>query len=149
MATLTKYDPNKFTVLLRLAQLENLVVELQRELKSIELKEGKAGRDGISVKGDPGPRGERGSDGAPSQVPGPQGRPGESIKGDRGERGPAGPDSSELLEDVRKQLVELRAIVTPLNAEFGKWMEAKKIAEAARAEYMTAATERMKSKRGA
>ena len=131
MATLTKYDPNKFTVHLRLAQLENLVVELQRELRSIELKEGRPGKDAISVKGDPGPRGERGSDGAPSQVPGPQGRPGESIKGDRGERGPAGPDTAEALEEFRRELMAIRAALQPLTAEFCLYLEQKKRTEAA------------------
>ncbi len=130
-AKLTKLDPNKFTVHLRLNQLESLVGELQREIKTIELKEGKPGKDGASITGPRGERGDRGEKGEPSTVPGPQGRPGESIKGDRGERGEPGPDSAEVLEDVKRQLVELRALVQPLTAEFCAYLEQKKRTEAA------------------
>lgn len=147
MSTLTKYDPNKFTVHLRLSQLENLVVELQRELKAIELKEGKPGRDGISITGPAGARGERGSDGAPSTVPGPPGPQAPGIKGDRGERGPAGPDSAELLESVRKELVALKAQVEPLTVEFAKYLEAKRLGEVYRAEHHAAITKRIQTKR--
>ncbi len=57
MATLTKFEHNKFTVGLRLSQLENLVVELQRELKTIEQREGKPGKDGTKITGARGVRG--------------------------------------------------------------------------------------------
>ena len=130
-ATLTKLDVNKFSVHRRLAQLESLVGELQREIRTIEQREGKPGRDGVSITGPRGERGDKGERGEPSTVPGPQGRPGESIKGDRGERGPAGPDSAEVLEDVKRQLVELRALVQPLTAEFCAYLEQKKRTEAA------------------
>ena len=50
-AKLTKLDVNKFTVHSRIGQLENAVGELQREIKTIELKEGKPGRDGAGITG--------------------------------------------------------------------------------------------------
>lgn len=111
--------------------------------------QGCAGRDGAPGRdGADGKPGRDGKDstvpGPASTVPGPQGPPGQSI---RGERGPAGPDSAALLEQVRKEMVELRAIVNPLNDAFHAYLEAAKNAAIAREGYMTAATERIQNKR--
>lgn len=106
--------------------------------------QGCAGRDGASgrdgVDGKPGRDGVASTvPGPASTVPGPQGPPGQSI---RGERGPAGPGSAALLEEIRRQMVELRAIVTPLNAEFHKYLENKKRA----AEHQAEAAKRLKER---
>ncbi len=130
-ATLTKLDVNKFSVHRRLAQLESLVGELQREIKTIELKEGKPGRDAVSITGPAGPRGNDGKDGAPSTVPGPPGPQGPAGQSIRGDRGPAGPDTISALEEFRTELDRLRALLQPLNAEFCAYLEQKKRTEAA------------------
>jgi hypothetical protein len=111
-------------------------------------EKGSAGRDG--APGRDGADGKSGRDGAnstvpgpASTVPGPQGAAGQSV---RGERGPAGPDSAAVLEDVKKQLVELRAIVTPLTAEYGKWMEAKRLGAVYQAEHVAAIAARIRKR---
>jgi hypothetical protein len=146
--TLTKIAHNKYSVALRLNQLESLLVELQQALASIELKEGKPGRDGISITGPAGARGERGIDGAPSSVPGPPGPQAPGLKGDRGEQGPPGPDSATLLEEVRQDLIDLKAKVAPLTDALHGYLTALASAQAQQAEYLAAATARIKAKRG-
>jgi hypothetical protein len=111
--------------------------------------QGCAGRDG--APGRDGADGKSGRDGKDSTVPGPAstvpGPQAPGIKGDRGERGPAGPDTISALEEFRTELIALRALVTPMNAEFHKYLEASKNAALAREGYMTVATERLKNKR--
>jgi hypothetical protein len=111
--------------------------------------QGCSGRDGAPGRnGTDGKAGRNGADstvpGPASTVPGPQGPPGQSI---RGERGPAGPDSAALLEQVRKEMAELRAIVTPLNAEFHRYLQANANALDAQAAHRSAITERIRNKR--
>jgi hypothetical protein len=110
--------------------------------------QGCAGRDG--APGRDGADGKPGRDGKDSTVPGPAstvpGPQAPGIKGDRGERGPAGPDSAALLEQVRKELAELRALVTPLTAEFAAYLEAKKRGEAHRAELTATVTKRIQKR---
>ncbi len=104
--------------------------------------EGKAGRDGKD--------GKAGRDGAASilpgpasNVPGPMGPAGQSI---RGERGPAGPDSAELLEQVRKEMVELKARVTPLTDAFHEYITAATLALNTQSAHRAAIIERMKKR---
>jgi hypothetical protein len=108
---------------------------------------GRDGKDGASVTGPEGKRGETGArgDAGTAGPPGQQGSAGQSIRGERGE---PGPDSASLLEQIRKDMVELKARVAPLTDALHAYLEAQRLGEVYRSALTAAATERMK-KRGA
>lgn len=121
--------------------------DLKRLVQAIELKPGPEGRPG--QQGPQGLQGLPGRDGKDSTIPGPKGDtivgpPGQSI---RGEKGDPGPDSATLLAQIRQEMIELRAAVTPLTAKFHELLEASRLAEESRKRAMDKWNERIAASR--
>jgi hypothetical protein len=111
--------------------------------------QGCAGRDG--APGRDGAEGKPGRDGKDSTVPGPAstvpGPLGRDGVGNPGPQGPPGPDSAALLEQVRKDMVELKAQVAPLTDALHAYLTAQANALNTQSAHRAAIIERIKSKR--
>jgi hypothetical protein len=107
-------DTQQVWLAVRSEEVLNLsdILDGKNILASKPAKHGRDGRDGVSIKGDPGPA-VVGIQGPPGRdAVGIQGPPGINVKGERGDIGPRGfpgPDTATLLADARAEIDAIHA----------------------------------------